>query len=488
MGGIDIKLEVLNQLQTPAFYAASLANRPAFGFAGRVFIDTDIPSTGLYRDTGSAWVSIADPGTGTTGTLQQVTTNGNTSNQGIAISANGIGIGTTIPASNRIDIHSGSGIQATLNGTTTTNAGLQLQNAGVSKWRIRNNYNSNANDFGIYDETNAIDRIKITNTGIISLTGITNFSSRVNVNGAADVSAYSMNINGYAAFNSPTDWIVKENTGSGYGLFKQTATSISIKADNVTRFIVDGTSGNVTCGASSGTGLGAFYSGSGTFNLNVSVGSSATNTAGLIVKGGSSIGTPSSSSGQILIGNTSTYRGSLAYDDNTGYLYIDNLYDNVNSNIYIRTRTAGTPINALTILGTGAATFSNTLGINGTSNNVKSGFYTPILTNVTGTSGLIGIRSQYSQIGNIVTVAFSAAGSCTAASQNLFTVSVPFGSVFSGAQVGCGTASGTNSAASSTFTANVVTYSGVAAMIVQFNAPLAVIDFSFTGVFQYEIQ
>jgi hypothetical protein len=93
--------------------------------------------------------------------------------------------------------------------------------------------------------------------------------------------------------------------------------------------------------------------GAATFSSSVTTGSTATNTAGLIVRGGSSIGTASASSGQILVGQTSTYRLSLAYDDNTGYAYIDNLYDNVNSNIYIRTRTNGTPVNALTILGGG---------------------------------------------------------------------------------------------------------------------------------------
>jgi hypothetical protein len=86
----NIDLSILNQRQTPAFYASSLATRPAFGFAGRIFIDTDSPSTGLYRDTGSAWVQIADPGAGTTGTLQQVTTNGNTTSQGITITAGGL--------------------------------------------------------------------------------------------------------------------------------------------------------------------------------------------------------------------------------------------------------------------------------------------------------------------------------------------------------------------------------------------------------------
>jgi hypothetical protein len=86
----NIDLSILNQRQTPAFYASSLATRPSFGFAGRIFIDTDSPSTGLYRDTGSAWVQIADPGAGTTGTLQQVTTNGNTTSQGINITAGGL--------------------------------------------------------------------------------------------------------------------------------------------------------------------------------------------------------------------------------------------------------------------------------------------------------------------------------------------------------------------------------------------------------------
>lgn len=88
MSKISVDYDILNQKQTPAFYASSLATRPAFGFPGRIFIDTDTPSSGIYRDTGSAWVQVADPGAGTTGTLQQVTTNGNTTTLGISV--NGI--------------------------------------------------------------------------------------------------------------------------------------------------------------------------------------------------------------------------------------------------------------------------------------------------------------------------------------------------------------------------------------------------------------
>jgi hypothetical protein len=107
--------------------------------------------------------------------------------------------------------------------------------------------------------------------------------------------------------------------------------------------------GNVTAGGITSTGTNTMLSASNS-------------TQGLVVRGGSSVGNASVSSGQILVGATSTYRLSLAYDDNTGYAYIDNLYDNANSNIYFRVKTSGTtPINALTLFGTGAATFNSSV-------------------------------------------------------------------------------------------------------------------------------
>jgi hypothetical protein len=84
---LRVDLSILNQKGTPAFYSDTFANRPAFGFAGRVFISTDTGA--IYEDNGSAWTLIADAGAGTTGTLQQVTTNGNTT-------TNAIGIGSTL--------------------------------------------------------------------------------------------------------------------------------------------------------------------------------------------------------------------------------------------------------------------------------------------------------------------------------------------------------------------------------------------------------
>ncbi len=61
----SIDLSILNQKATPAFFADTLANRPAPSFVGRVFISTD--TYDLYRDTGTAWVLLSPSSTGTIG-------------------------------------------------------------------------------------------------------------------------------------------------------------------------------------------------------------------------------------------------------------------------------------------------------------------------------------------------------------------------------------------------------------------------------------
>ena len=80
---LGLKNNIINQKGTPAFYSDIFANRPTYGYAGRVFISTDTGA--IYEDTGTAWTLIADAGAGTTGTLEQVTTNGKTTTQGISI-------------------------------------------------------------------------------------------------------------------------------------------------------------------------------------------------------------------------------------------------------------------------------------------------------------------------------------------------------------------------------------------------------------------
>jgi hypothetical protein len=200
---LGVSLDILNQKGTPAFFSDIFANRPAFGFAGRVFISTDTGA--IYEDTGTAWTLIADAGAGTTGTLQQVTTNGNTTTQGISITAGGLsansitntslttgsvafvgaaglmtqdnanffwdntnkylGIGNTGTPTAPLDIHNGTvGQLIQLNATSTNNSNIGFLNASVSKWRIGNVYNAGANDFNIFNNTLTANALSINST------------------------------------------------------------------------------------------------------------------------------------------------------------------------------------------------------------------------------------------------------------------------------------------------------------------------------------
>ena len=76
---------VLNQFGSPSLNSNTLANRPAFGQPGRLFVDTT--NNVIYRDTGTSWALITG-GAGAIPNLQQVTTIGNTTDQGINVLSN----------------------------------------------------------------------------------------------------------------------------------------------------------------------------------------------------------------------------------------------------------------------------------------------------------------------------------------------------------------------------------------------------------------
>lgn len=83
---MPVDFSVTNQLASPAIYASSFATRPAASFKGRLFVDTDNPSTGIYRDTGTAWVAIAGTSVGEIQSLNDVCVVGNsTASLGILI-------------------------------------------------------------------------------------------------------------------------------------------------------------------------------------------------------------------------------------------------------------------------------------------------------------------------------------------------------------------------------------------------------------------
>lgn len=168
---LGVTLDILNQKDTPAFYADTLANRPAAGFTGRVFISTD--TLDLYRDTGTTWVLLSPSSTGTitgSGAAGQVTyfsaaSSITGSNDLFFDSVNGhLGIGTITPSTALTIFHDQNQI-IQINQTTATNdTKIAFQNSGTPLWRIGNSYNAAANDFGIYDVVGSIQPLTIKKT------------------------------------------------------------------------------------------------------------------------------------------------------------------------------------------------------------------------------------------------------------------------------------------------------------------------------------
>ena len=190
MSSISVDYDVLNQKGSPAWYSDLFANIPTPGYKGRMFISTD--TFAFYRDNGVGWDLVGGPGTGTitgAGVFGQVTFFSGTD----TISGNTdfvwdntnkrLGINTGTPGA-PLDIHT-TGTAAQFNGTTTNNAFVLFQNAGTSKWRIGNLYNSGANDYQIFDVTNSTARLTIKNTGASTLIGTFTATSLIKSGGTS---------------------------------------------------------------------------------------------------------------------------------------------------------------------------------------------------------------------------------------------------------------------------------------------------------------
>lgn len=155
MSGFKVNFSVNNQLATPSIHAAALANRPAFGQPGRLFIDTDIPSSGIYRDTGTAWVQIAETSDPEADTLQTVTDRGNTTTQDITI-----GNGSTPSAT--LDVHSGNDVAEIIRSKGNHSSFIQFNRTSTGKFYIGNNHTGGGNDdFTIYNLQETADAFYI---------------------------------------------------------------------------------------------------------------------------------------------------------------------------------------------------------------------------------------------------------------------------------------------------------------------------------------
>jgi hypothetical protein len=176
---ITLDLSILNQKGTPMFYSDTLALRPAFGIAGRIFIAIDSPY-GIFRDTGSAWDQIAGSGggggIGGSGTATQIaffsaaTTLTSSANLFWDNTNARLGVNTATPSSS-LDVHSTSQAIIQANNTTLGNAFLTFLLQDVGKWQLGNVYNAGDNYFRIRDQLNSLERLAIYNTGEIDFTG-----------------------------------------------------------------------------------------------------------------------------------------------------------------------------------------------------------------------------------------------------------------------------------------------------------------------------
>jgi hypothetical protein len=167
----QIDLSILNQRQTPAFYADVLANRPAAGFIGRIFVSTN--TFEFYRDNGTGWDLIGGPGAGTitgSGATGQVSFwNGAStitgSNDLFWDNVNGhFGIGTTTPGT-ALDVKHDQNTVVQLEQITATNdIRIAFINSGVGLWRLGAFYNAGANDFGLFDIAAAAQPVTVKRT------------------------------------------------------------------------------------------------------------------------------------------------------------------------------------------------------------------------------------------------------------------------------------------------------------------------------------
>jgi hypothetical protein len=237
---LGVTLDILNQKDTPAFYADTLANRPAAGFTGRVFISTD--TLDLYRDTGTTWVLLSPSSTGTitgSGAAGQVTyfsaaSSITGSNNLFYDTGNSrLGINTNTPTA-PLDVHSSlSGALMQLNQTSgILDSQLAFQSANVGKWRIGSYYNAGQYSFGIYDVFNSRERFSVLNTGQ------TFVGDQISSSGKLVVNSGSLGDTGLVVISqtSPSIRINNGGTGANY----RCGLGISTGANNFIQGSVDG--------------------------------------------------------------------------------------------------------------------------------------------------------------------------------------------------------------------------------------------------------
>ncbi len=205
MSGFKVNFSVNNQLATPSIHAAPFAQRPAAGQPGRVFIDTDSPSTGIYRDTGTAWIVIGSPGIPEVDTLQTVTDRGNTTTQSITINSSD-------PPQFPLDVYGDTDI-INVHARNGNDGVILFSKAGSHRWRA-GNYHGGGNDyFSIYNMQENSDGI------LVNLS-----TNNVAIGGHTTAPTYKLDIAGSLA-NTGNAYLAS-STGNRVGIGTTSPTSI----------------------------------------------------------------------------------------------------------------------------------------------------------------------------------------------------------------------------------------------------------------------
>ena len=221
MSGFKVNFSVNNQLATPSIHAAALANRPAAGQPGRVFIDTDNPSTGIYRDTGTAWVQVASTSSPEVDTLQTVTDRGNTTTQSVTINSSNA---PQFP----LDVYGDTDI-INVHATNGNDGVILFSKAGSHRWRA-GNYHGGGNDyFSIYNMQENSDGI------LVNLS-----TNNVAIGGHTTSPTYKLDIAGSLA-NTGNAYLSTSGTGVGIK-----TTTLSTNAVLTVGAYAAGTDGKIT--------------------------------------------------------------------------------------------------------------------------------------------------------------------------------------------------------------------------------------------------
>ena len=176
-------------------------------------------------------------------------------------------MGTVTPGV-RLDVH-GTNVLQQLNGTTTNNAYLDFQNAGVTQWRIGNQYAAAVNRFSIYNAAGTTEVFTILQGGAVGI-GVTTPAYLLTIGGRLNVGAGASNLgilftDGLTAFPSSLIQcsISALDSASGYpagSLFFQPRTGVAAPIGNLG---IGYTAPNLKLSVS-----GSVYQGSNTANSN----------------------------------------------------------------------------------------------------------------------------------------------------------------------------------------------------------------------------